>query len=260
MPTVTARFQPDAVPSASAHAFHVTRADIALPRLTASAHVTCRAESSAMADAPDLAPTGYVMVGGKGDPVRFLVEYDLAEINVRGLISARMPPGAGATPERAEYFVHASLLRPHGEFPCAGDCEALSFCRQIADEMAALFDIAPEEAVARINQHWSRAGSDGTSRGSGSLAWTSPTTRRPATGRDAFITGPTRDGGLPAPNPRRCRHRDICRRPTCSSRRAIRPRAAKLDGRARRLARLGTLLLAVVVAGTEWRLPFISAC
>jgi hypothetical protein len=116
-----------------------------------------------MATTPDRAPAGYVQVGRQDDLARFLAEYELAEEQVRGLIAARMPPGVGGAPgpEKFLFFVHESLLRAHGEFPCAGDAEALSFCRQIAAEMVASFGIAPGETIARINRHWSQPGSDG---------------------------------------------------------------------------------------------------
>ncbi|HUY47339.1 MAG TPA: hypothetical protein VMV92_16675 [Streptosporangiaceae bacterium] len=58
--------------------------------------------------------------------------------------------------------MHESLLRSHGEFPCAGDREALGFCRQIAVQMADRFGITPEEAAARINRHWSEPGDGGS--------------------------------------------------------------------------------------------------
>lgn len=127
----------------------------------ASAAVPAPAESGLMGDSPGLGSAGYVSVGGRSDLVRFLAEYDLAERDVRGLITAYTPPGARGAPGPEQYLVHASLLRSHGEFPCAGDAEALSFCRQIADELVALFGIAHEEAVARINRDWSQPGSDG---------------------------------------------------------------------------------------------------
>ncbi len=121
----------------------------------------CQAEFRLVEASSGHVPAVFVRVGYKSDLARFLVEYDLAEEDVQGLITVRTPPGPGGAPGPREYLVHASLLRPHGEFPCAGDAEALSFCRQIADEMATLFGITHEEAVARINRHWSRPGQGG---------------------------------------------------------------------------------------------------
>ena len=57
--------------------------------------------------------------------------------------------------------VHESLLRSHGEFPCAGDNAALAFCEEIAEEMVRAFGIAHAEAVARINRQWSKPGPSG---------------------------------------------------------------------------------------------------
>ena len=37
----------------------------------------------------------------------------------------------------------------------------MSFCRQIADEMVTLFGIGQQEAVARVNRHWSVPGDSG---------------------------------------------------------------------------------------------------
>lgn len=114
-----------------------------------------------MGDVAHRRSADYVSVGGQSDTARFLVEYDLAEEDVRELITARTPPGVGGAPGPTQFSVHASLLRPHSEFPCAGDAEALSFCRQVAAEMAALFGVALEEAVARVNRHWSRPVNNG---------------------------------------------------------------------------------------------------
>jgi hypothetical protein len=60
-----------------------------------------------------------------------------------------------------EYLVHESLLRSHGEFPCAGDNEALAFCREIAEEMMRAYGVPRAEAVARINRAWSEPGPSG---------------------------------------------------------------------------------------------------
>ena len=52
-------------------------------------------------------------------------------------------------------------MRDVEEFPCAGDAEALDFCRNLVAEMVLRFDISREEAIARINQQWSQT-DDGT--------------------------------------------------------------------------------------------------
>lgn len=100
-------------------------------------------------------PGRFVRVGSRGDLIRLLAEYGLEASDVEGLTSTRTPVGVGGAPGPAEYLVHESVLRSHGEFPCAGDAEALTFCRQIADEMVTRFGIPEAEAIARINQHWS---------------------------------------------------------------------------------------------------------
>lgn len=106
-------------------------------------------------------PTGFVRVGYREDLIRLLTEYELEEEDVEGLVATRTPPGPSGSPGRKEYLIHESLLRSHGEFPCAGDREAVSFCRQIVDEMVALFGIGQQEAVARVNRHWSVPGDSG---------------------------------------------------------------------------------------------------
>jgi hypothetical protein len=67
------------------------------------------------------------------------------------------PPGVFSGEVRAEeYLVHESLLRSHGEFPCAGDAEALAFCEEIAEEMVRLFGVSRSGAVARVNRQFSQ--------------------------------------------------------------------------------------------------------
>ena len=109
---------------------------------------------------PDYADREFVSVGRAEDLARFLAEYGLEPDDVEGLIAERMPPGIGGKPGPSAYMVHRSLLQPHGEFPCAGDAEALAFCWQVAAEMVDLFGISLQEAVARVNRHWSQAGPD----------------------------------------------------------------------------------------------------
>lgn len=102
--------------------------------------------------------------GGASDLTRLIAEYGIEEGSAGGLIRARIPAGVGSAPQSAEYLAHESLLRSQGEFPCAGDGQALLFCRQIADEMATEFGIPQVEAVARINRHWSASPSGGRPR------------------------------------------------------------------------------------------------
>jgi hypothetical protein len=99
---------------------------------------------------------GYVPIGPKPYLDRLAGEYRLTEADLRGKTRSRRASFwiAGAFFE-VEYLVHESLLRSHGEFPCAGDAEALDFCRAIADEMVSRFGVARGEAVAGINRQWS---------------------------------------------------------------------------------------------------------
>ena len=104
----------------------------------------------------------YQSVGPRRYLDRFLAEYGIREEQVRDRIKVHTsePWMSGATPEE-EYLVHESLLRSHGEFPCAGDNEALAFCEEIAEEMVRAFGIAHGEAVARVNRQWSEPGRSG---------------------------------------------------------------------------------------------------
>ena len=99
----------------------------------------------------------YESVGPRRYLDRFLAEYGLQEEHVRDRIKVdtREPWVAGGTSEE-EYLVHESLLRAHGQFPCAGDNEALDYCQDIAEEMVRAFGISHVEAVARINRQWSQ--------------------------------------------------------------------------------------------------------
>jgi hypothetical protein len=101
---------------------------------------------------------------------RLLVEYRLREEHVRDRIKVRTrePWVSGGMSEK-EYLVHESLLRSHGKFPCAGDNEALAFCREIAEEMVRAYGVPRAEAVAPINQAWSDPGRSGRTHASGSL-------------------------------------------------------------------------------------------
>jgi hypothetical protein len=104
----------------------------------------------------------YESVGSRRYLDRLLAEYHLREADVRDRIKVHTPEPwmSGGTSEE-EYLVHESLLRSHGEFPCAGDNEALAFCRKIAEEMVRAYGIPRAEAVARVNQHWSEPGPSG---------------------------------------------------------------------------------------------------
>lgn len=97
-------------------------------------------------------------VGSREDLDRLLAEYHLDEEQLGDRIRARQPPRwlSGAIPPQ-EFLVHASVLRSHGDFPCAGDKEALAFCEDIVDMMVSGYGISHGEAVARVNQHWSHA-------------------------------------------------------------------------------------------------------
>jgi hypothetical protein len=99
----------------------------------------------------------YESVGPRRYLDLFLAECGLRKAHVRDRIKVRShePWVSGGTSED-EYLVHESLLRSHGEFPCAGDQEALAFCRAIAEEMGRAYGIPHAEAVARINRHWSQ--------------------------------------------------------------------------------------------------------
>jgi hypothetical protein len=113
----------------------------------------------AAASAPDAT---YESVGPRQYLDRFLAEYGLSEEDVRDRINVRtdgpwVPSGAA----EETYLVHESLLRSHGEFPCAGDHDALAFCRGIADEMVRAYGIPRVEAVARINRQWSEPDTSG---------------------------------------------------------------------------------------------------
>ncbi|MEV4138407.1 hypothetical protein AB0J72_40335 [Dactylosporangium sp. NPDC049742] len=102
----------------------------------------------------------FVAVGPAGYLERLLAEYGLGAAAVDGLVRTReVPVGSVLLPGRGrveiEYLVHVSLLRSHGEFPCAGDAEALAFCREVAQEMVRVYGIPETEAVARVNRQWS---------------------------------------------------------------------------------------------------------
>ncbi|HEU0238005.1 MAG TPA: hypothetical protein VFR11_01830 [Micromonosporaceae bacterium] len=97
----------------------------------------------------------FVSVGPADYLRRFLAEYDLDEAAACVLIRRREVPIGPAGGVEIVYDVDASLLRSHGEFPCAGDAKALTFCRSVVNEMVRRFGIANAEAVARVNRAWS---------------------------------------------------------------------------------------------------------
>jgi hypothetical protein len=89
-------------------------------------------EDRIMCATADSSHERFVNVGTRSDLARLLAEYGLDDADVEDLITTRTPIGVGGAPGPLEYRVHESLLRSHGEFPCAGDAEALSFCRRSA--------------------------------------------------------------------------------------------------------------------------------
>jgi hypothetical protein len=123
---------------------------------------TGRGKNTSMATTGDPELAGYESVGPKDYLDRFLDEYQLTEHGVRAKIHIRTPsPSTSDRASEREYLVHESLLRSHGEFPCAGDAQALNFCAAIAEEMVRSYGIPYREAVARINRQWSDPGPSG---------------------------------------------------------------------------------------------------
>lgn len=100
--------------------------------------------------------TGYHRVGSRECLDRLLAEYDLTAADVAGDVLVRTPPGVGGKPGPPEYLIRESLLRPHDPFPCAGDYQAREFCLGVASEIVLTAGISLQEAVERINQHWSK--------------------------------------------------------------------------------------------------------
>jgi hypothetical protein len=93
----------------------------------------------------------WVPIGPEKYLRRFLQEYGLTLEQVHGRVIAKTESD-GTT----KFYAAHSLLRSHGEFPCAGDAEALAFCREIAQEMSLRYGITVEEATARVNKAWGR--------------------------------------------------------------------------------------------------------
>ncbi|GIJ11023.1 hypothetical protein Van01_42370 [Micromonospora andamanensis] len=104
----------------------------------------------------------YETVGPREYLDRLLAEYGLRDEEIGDRVRVRTPArGTSGLAPPQEYLVHESVLRSHGDFPCAGDTEALTFCEAIADAMARHHDISRREAVARVNRQWSQAGPAG---------------------------------------------------------------------------------------------------
>ena len=100
----------------------------------------------------------FVSVGPRPYLDRFLTEYGLVGADIEGKLRSRIagsPYRLGPDAFAMEYLVHASLLRSHGEFPCAGDLEAMRFCRAVAAHMVHRYGISRREAVDRVNRQWS---------------------------------------------------------------------------------------------------------
>jgi hypothetical protein len=99
---------------------------------------------------------GFVRIGPRPFLDRIAAEYRLTATELRDKVRSRAGRSRiGDEVFDREFLVHASLLRSHGGFSCAGDSEALRFCHEIADAMVAAFGVSGDEAVARINRHWS---------------------------------------------------------------------------------------------------------
>jgi hypothetical protein len=106
----------------------------------------------------------YVSVGPKPYLDRLLIEYGLTEAEVGDKIRSQTASfWIDGEVFELEYLVHESVLRSLGEFSCAGDAEALSFCGEMADAMVSSFGVARDEAVAHINRRWSHSGPRGRS-------------------------------------------------------------------------------------------------
>ncbi|HZD99721.1 MAG TPA: hypothetical protein VE132_16340 [Micromonosporaceae bacterium] len=106
----------------------------------------------------------FVLLGPRPYLERFLEEYGLVAADLEGKLRSRIAAGPyriGSDVYAEEYLVHASLLRSHGEFACAGDVAAERFCRAIAAQMVRRFGISRHEAVARVDHQWSEPDSRG---------------------------------------------------------------------------------------------------
>ncbi|WFE30297.1 hypothetical protein O7623_14395 [Solwaraspora sp. WMMD791] len=105
-----------------------------------------------------MAVSSWVAVGPRPYLDRFLREYRLTEAGLAERPRTR-PARSWVDGEAfdVEYLVHESVLRSYGEFPCAGDAEALAFCEEIADLMVSRYGLSRDAAVAVVNRQWSEA-------------------------------------------------------------------------------------------------------
>lgn len=99
-------------------------------------------------------PPGYVCLGPLEYLRRFVEEFHLAAAELDGKVVTTPTGWCGTQSGLDEYWVHESLLRSQGEFPCAGDREALAFCRDIVTAMVAR-GVVDEYAVRLVNRLWS---------------------------------------------------------------------------------------------------------
>jgi hypothetical protein len=105
-------------------------------------------------------PEDYVSLGAAEFMRRFIQEFDLTAEQLDGKVLVTPTRWYGTESGLDEYWVHESMLRSHGEFPCAGDAQALEFCREIVAAMVAQ-GTTSERAVRLLNQLWSDPGKDG---------------------------------------------------------------------------------------------------
>jgi hypothetical protein len=99
---------------------------------------------------------GWVSIGPRPYLERLAAEYGLAVEELR----ARSYPGRrqiGDTVYDVGYWVHRTVLRSQGEFGCAGDAEALAFCREIAGYLVDRYGLSRGDAVAAVNRQWPNA-------------------------------------------------------------------------------------------------------
>ncbi|MBU3067333.1 hypothetical protein KO481_38160 [Nocardia sp. NEAU-G5] len=98
--------------------------------------------------------SGYVSLGASEDLRRFIHEFHLTAEELDGKVLLTPTRSCGTDSGLDEYWIHESMLRSQGEFPCAGDAEALAFCRDIVAAMVAQ-GTAAEHAVHLLNRLWS---------------------------------------------------------------------------------------------------------
>jgi hypothetical protein len=152
----------------------------------------------------------FVPVGPRPYLERFLAEYGLVAADLEGKLRSRIARGPyrlGPDVFADEYLVHVSLLRSHGEFPCAGDVAALRFCRAIAAHMVRRFGISRRKAVGRVNRAWSEP----DARGVVPRVWvvgldTAYHDTPPRSGHQRFTSVANHGGGTLKPGLNRSRH------------------------------------------------------